>query len=137
MQPWEIDAAAKQAFIDASEFDLPTAYPGFPLKDKPQKTPWAELHFIPVSRDQRLQTVDRITTLMQVDLSYPQGRGTRALGEKTAEVLEYFRPHRRFLYGTEGITVVSAQESAIRHGTGWMVQSITVTLRATDDRSFE
>lgn len=138
MEPWQIDAAAVQAYQDA-QLDLPTAYQGFPFDpetDVPAGSAWIRLHWLPVSRDQRLQTVDRIVGILQLDVHYPMGRGTRAIKETAGALLAHFRPFRRFAFDTGGITVLRREEGAARDVNGWQTLIVSVTFRTMADRDF-
>lgn len=113
---------------------LPTAYPGFAF-EPPDDAPWARLSFLPVSRDSKLQTVDKVRFIAQVDLNYPPGKGAREIGIASQTVRQHFQPKRRFSDGTQGITVHSCADATLRdQDAGWQRATLSITFDAVVER---
>jgi hypothetical protein len=122
-------AAVMQAFGDAG-LDIATAVEGAPFTPPDVTTPWARTLLLPVNRDSRLATVDRVAVLLQVDLFYPSGRGTRAIEEAVQTVLDYFEPRRRFTFDGQGVFVRTRDTTGIRPGDGRLGVTVTISFNA-------
>lgn len=127
-----VNAAAVLAYQEAG-LDIPTAYEGFPFTP-PKAAPWARLLFLPANTDQRLQTVDKLSGILQIDLMYPIGGGTRTLHDDATTLLNHFKPRARFLYEGQAIIVRGSEPSQIRVENGKAMLTISVTLGAVLDR---
>jgi hypothetical protein len=128
-----VQATVVQSYLDGG-FGLSTAYEGFTFTPV-YPTPWARLWWLPVSRNQRLQTIDRVLGILQVDLSYERDQGTAAIRGKAAEVMAYYAPHRSFTSNAQTIAVRSTEESSLREAEGWQRMSVSITFKAAVTRS--
>jgi len=134
MELAKVNAAAVAAYQEAG-LDLPTAYEGFPFTP-PDATPWARLFWLPVRTDSRLQTADKYTGILQIDLNFPLGLGTRAAHDGAQALLDHFRPYRTFAYDTVILSVRSREPSSIRNEGGWQTVTVSVTFATAMDRAF-
>lgn len=131
-----IASAVNQAWDDAG-IDLPvngTSFEGRAFVN-PVNLPWAQLTLMPVSSDQRLQTVDKEKFLLQIDLYFPPNLGTKALTDMADQLMAYFKPFKRFASTAQAIRILSRELGRIRDNVGgWQYCNLTVTFDAVTAR---
>lgn len=87
----DIDAALTQRYLDG-DYGLTTAYPG--VEFKPPKTPWARFKNLGSNIDAltgNQNGLNEHTGVLQIDIAYPFGDGSKSLNEKAGEIAQGFK----------------------------------------------
>jgi len=120
----------------ALDLGLPTEYENMPLSPTPQNAPWARLFWLPVENDEKLQTADKYSGILQIDLIVPAGKGTADLHEYANQVTDFFLPFRLFTSGSVSLRVLGRTPSSVRVGGGWATLTVSVRMSTVLDRVF-
>lgn len=109
----DVREALQQGFVDGA-FNIQT----FIENEKftpPNGVEWAMMFFLPNEPEPTglgLKGEDLVTGILQVDLNYPLGRGTKNVFAKYEEIRKYFFAGRKFTVGTSSPAIISAGSSA-------------------------
>ncbi len=95
----QVNKALVKAFADGAFFDKAKVAQENITFDPPNAEAWAKLFFFPgegVVATLGAGGTDRYDGFLQVDLNYPVGNGTKAIGEKADAIINAFTAAKRF-----------------------------------------
>lgn len=95
----------------------------------PSAAPWIAVWLLPAFTD-AMQTIDKHGGILQVDVNHPLNAGAPAVMADVDKLLAYFKAGRRFITGSQAVTVRKREASRIQQIDGWLRASVSVSYRA-------
>jgi hypothetical protein len=95
----------------------------------PANAPWLAVWLLPAFTD-AMQTIDKHGGILQVDVSHPLNAGAPAVLADVDKLLRYFAAGKRFITGSQAVTVRKREASRILQIDGWLRVSVSVSYRA-------
>lgn len=117
----------------------PVAFGNEGVAFKPPDTgPWMYATALPVSNDEKLQTVDKFVRILQIDCNDEMNIGTGRLKTIADKVLAYYWPRRLFnnTANTQKFRVRSTADSPVRIYGGYQSIAVSITFDGSVDRPF-
>lgn len=114
--------------VSAAGLAYPVAWEGKTFTP-PSNAPWLAVWLLPAYTD-ALQTIDKHGGILQVDISHPLNAGAPRVLEDVDKLLRYFAAGKRFITGSQAVTVRKREASRILQLDGWLRASVSVSYRA-------
>lgn len=95
----------------------------------PSNAPWLAVWLLPAYTDS-MQTVDKHGGILQIDINHPLNAGAPKLLQDVDTLLAHLKSGKRFLTGTQDVTVRKREATQIMQIDGWLRVSVSVSYRA-------
>ncbi len=135
----DIERAITQSVLDC-DTGLPFAIENAPFDKPDDGSPWMAMWIVPSQNGVRAVTCgdageDEHVGILQLDLNYPVGKGTKALRLVADKIARFYVAGRRMISGLAGVEVISCSKSLGREVDGWWRVSMTINWRARLSRN--
>lgn len=135
----KVNSALVQAFLATGLFAQSKVQFENVLFTPPTGEPWAAVYFVPNTPEVSTlgeEGTDEATGFLQIDLNFPNNKGTAACNEAVDTLRNTFTAGKRFVYLGQELAILNCGRSQGRNANGLYTVSVTVSFLAQLPRNY-